>query len=139
MNRRRNMYGVDGKPLEWVIQDAILQSLMWAGKSQPIKFWRARPSQYIREQGSNVGFNLHPSEIGMPDIMGAAYGFFIGMEVKRPRKKLTTDQEIWRDDFLRADRTRYAIVHSVDEALEVINQCHDVEKFSEIGERDARH
>ncbi len=115
----RNPYGVDGEPLEWAIQDAILEYLMVASANQRIKFWRARPSQYIRAQGSNVGFALHPSEIGMPDIMGVGYGWFIAMEVKRPgaKHRLSADQLRWRDDFLRATGTRYYVVRSVDDAI----------------------
>ena len=112
--------GVDGKPLEEAIQNQILDWLVVRGGIGPRperwKFWRARPSQYIRAQGSNVGFKLHPTEIGMPDIMGAAYGYTVGMEVKRPKGVLSQKQKDWRDDFLRAPRTVYYVVRSLDEA-----------------------
>ena len=121
----RRAYGVDGKPMEWLIQEAILETLVWRSKSEPIWFWRARPSQYIRAQGSNVGFSLHPTEIGIPDIMGVAYGFTVGIEVKRPRGKLHAAQILWRDLFLKAERTVYRVVTSPEDATAVINEVRD--------------
>ena len=114
---KRWKLGVDGKPLEEAIQDQILDRLAVPAPIARRKFWRARPSQYIRAQGSNVGFKLHPTEIGIPDIMGAAFGHTIGMEVKRPGGVLSQNQKDWRDDFLRAPRTVYFVVHSLEEAL----------------------
>lgn len=116
---RRQVYGTDGKPLEWVIQEAILTYLMERELREPMKFWRARPSQYIRAKKGSQGFQLHPSEIGMPDIMGAAYGWTVGMEVKRPGGAIRPEQKIWRRQFLKAPRTAYRIVRSL----------HDVETF----------
>ncbi len=125
MTRRRTT-GLDGQPLEWVIQDAILHMLMWRANSEPIWFWRARPSQYIREQGSDVGFDLHPTEIGMPDIIGVAYGFTCAMEVKRPDGRgLNPNQVGWREQFLKADRTIYEVVRDVGGAEAVVNACRD--------------
>ncbi len=112
--------GVDGKPLEEAIQSQILDWLVLQGGIGPRperwKFWRARPSQYIRKLGNERTFTLHPTEIGMPDIMGTAYGYTVGMEVKRPKGVLSQKQKDWRDDFLRAPRTVYFVVHSLEEA-----------------------
>ena len=108
--------GVDGKPLEEAIQNQILDWLDVQAVGKGWKFWRARPSQYIRAQGSNVGFKLHPTEIGIPDIMGTAYGYTVGMEVKRPKGVLSQTQKNWRDDFLRVPRTAYYVVHSMEDA-----------------------
>ena len=117
---RRKTHGVDGKPLEWMIQDSILDYLMIIGRQHPCKFWRARPAQYIRAQGSDVGFQLHPSEIGMPDIMGTGWGHTIGIEVKRPGGKLSKDQITWRDDFLRAPNTRYFVVDDLAQVIKLV-------------------
>lgn len=125
MVTRRSYYGTDGKPLEWVIQDSILDYLMRRGAVEPIKFWRARPSQYIRAQGANVGFELHPSEVGLPDIMGVAYGFTIALEVKRPGITLNVNQKRWRDDFRRASRVRYWVVHDVKDAKTAVDTVRD--------------
>ena len=119
--------GVDGKPLEEAIQNQILD---WLGVQAPLQgwwFWRARPSQYIRAQGSNVGFRLHPTEIGKPDIMGAAYGYTVGMEVKRPKETLSQAQKNWRADFLRAPQTTYYVVHSLEEAERALNDLRHTE------------
>lgn len=128
---RRQVYGTDGKPLEWVIQDAILEYLMERERIEPMKFWRARPSQYIRKQGSNVGFRLHSSEIGMPDIMGTAFGFTLGMEVKRPGGAISTEQKNWRRQFLKAPRTAYRIVRSLQDVEKFLDEVRTRERESE--------
>ncbi len=121
---RRNPYGVDGKPLEWVIQDAILDYLWLQSRANPCKFWRSRPSQYIRAQGSNVGFELHYTEVGQPDVMGVAWGWFVGLEVKRPgHVKLRDPQVRWRDDLLRVPGTRFYIVTSIDDVERALAEC----------------
>lgn len=120
--KTRSGYGKDGKPLEWAIQDTILEWLKWKASEKVWKFWRARPAQYIRRFGSDIGFKLDPSEIGLPDIMGTAFGWTIGMEVKRPGKELSENQELWRDDFLRCMRAVYYVVHSLEEAIAVLEE-----------------
>lgn len=118
---RRLKLGVDGKPLEDAIQEQILDYLTSpVALTKHWKFWRSWPSQYIRRQGSSVGFKLHPSEIGMPDIMGSAFGFTVALEVKRPKETLSDNQKTWRADFLRAPRTVYYVVHSLDETVEAL-------------------
>lgn len=119
---RRLKLGVDGKPLEEQIQAAILDYLTsQVALLRRWKFWRARPSQYIRRQGSGVGFKLHPSEIGMPDIIGSAFGFTVGLEVKRPGNKPSAAQRAWRDDFLRSPCSAYYVVTSLEETIAVLS------------------
>ncbi len=52
--------------------------------------------------------------------MGVGWGWVIGFEVKRPGGKLDPKQEDWRADFLKAPRTFYQVVTSIDDVITAI-------------------
>ncbi len=115
-------YNKDGSASEESIQETILDWAAWNAGRLGIKFWRMRPSQYIRSKGRNQGFKLHPSEIGMADIMGTAFGWAVAVEVKSASGVVSDNQKIWRDDLLRCSRTRYWVVRTLDEFIDRLKE-----------------
>ena len=125
-------FNKDGTPSEESIQDTILDWCAWNAGRLGIKFWRMRPSQYIRSKGGSQGFKLHPSEIGMADIMGVAFGWAVAVEVKSSTGRLRAAQKTWRDDLLRCPRTKYLVVRSLEEFIENLQ---DLKTHSKDGNR----
>lgn len=115
-------YNKDGSPSEESIQDSILDWSAWSAGRLGIKFWRMRPSQYIRSKGRNQGFKLHPSEIGMADIMGTAFGWAVAVEVKSSTGVVSDNQKLWSHDLLRCTRTAYWVVRSLDEFIDLLKE-----------------
>ena len=57
--------------------------------------------------------------IGIPDYLGCIEGFFFGMEVKIPGGKATPAQ-LFEGRKIRLAKGRFAVVTSVDEAVDFI-------------------
>ena len=125
-------YNKDGTPSEESIQETILDWAAWNSGRLGIKFWRMRPSQYIRAQGRNVGFKLHPSEIGMADIMGTAFGWAVAVEVKSSTGVVSDNQKTWRDDLLRCSRTKYWVPRSLEEFIDLLQELDDVDPMNPL-------
>jgi hypothetical protein len=56
--------------------------------------------------------------VGSPDLVGIAWGRFIGLEVKTPTGRITREQRAWIDTITRLGGVA-AVVRSVDEAVTV--------------------
>jgi len=102
------------------IQTLILEFLARKG----ILAWRNQQIPVpIRKENKIVGFRRADQHTkGLPDIFVVISGHFIGLEVK-DKGKQEPEQIKWEKD-LKKHGASYYVVHSLDEAIEVINLCY---------------
>ena len=95
-----------------VTETEIQKDIMDYLKLKGIKAWRNNSGQ--------ARYNIKLAPNGTPDIIGyLPNGKFLGIEVKKPKKKLSPDQELWHSQAILAGCV-IITARSVDDVMEVI-------------------
>lgn len=78
----------------------------WAYRNNTTGIWDEAKGAYRKNAGQN----------GIPDVVGCVRGYFVGVEVKAGKDRMSVDQLICRQDIERA-RGKYFIARSTDQFL----------------------
>jgi len=110
-------------PTKQLENDILNEIGAWL-QQQGYMFWRSNNVPVFgRNNGGEMRFRSLPryTPKGLPDFMVIIDGYFLGLEVKRPKALVRPDQIIFGEK-LKAHNAFYFIVHSLDEAKEAIDE-----------------
>ena len=113
--------------LEKVIQREICE---WLDRQQ-LMFWRSNNVPVFSASGRNnqgeMRFRALPkfTPRGLPDVQMIIDGKFVGLEIKRPGRTLSPDQEKFGMRVLQAGGD-YHCVHSLDEVMELMDKVYSI-------------
>lgn len=96
---------------EKMIQNEILDNLEMLDVGY---FWQNDSMGYKGRKREN---RYRPN--GVPDILGITNGQFIGIEVKKPKGKMSTSQIMFREKFVRCGGL-YILAYSYQDVFEVM-------------------
>lgn len=102
---------------EGKIQKAILDALT---KAQVFHWRNNNAPIYDQKLNSGYGgYRAHAGMKGVPDIICVINGQFVGIEVKTPRGKQSSDQVLFQKRLERAGG-KYILARGVDDIVEIL-------------------
>jgi hypothetical protein len=111
-------------PKKTILERDILNIVCEYLAKKQLFFWRSNNIPVFgKNSGGHMTWRSMPrySRKGIPDIIVIHEGMFIGIEIKRPNAKLRPDQITFQEECAK-NNAIYAVVHSLEEAENLINQ-----------------